>query len=114
MIKTSTGKFLSISLLTLLLTACDFDNDTIEDNVDNCPFIANVDQLDTDGDGIGDVCDSLTDSDNDTIDDNLDNCPYDANTDQADVDDDNTGDVCDLINNAPTWNNFSWGEATWQ
>jgi hypothetical protein len=56
----------------------------------------------------------INDIDNDTIPDDSDNCPNDANTDQADIDNDNLGDVCDFINNAPTWDDFSWGEATWQ
>lgn len=34
----------------------DFDSDTVPDSCDNCPETANVDQTDTDGDGIGDVC----------------------------------------------------------
>ncbi len=36
----------------------DDDNDAIEDVKDNCPLVANHDQLDTDGDGIGDLCDT--------------------------------------------------------
>ena len=41
----------------------DTDNDGILDNVDNCPLIANADQADLDGDGVGDVCDDDTDND---------------------------------------------------
>ena len=36
----------------------DTDNDGVYDSVDNCPDVANPDQTDTDGDKIGDVCDS--------------------------------------------------------
>lgn len=35
----------------------DTDNDTIYDDHDNCPLMANLDQIDTDGDGLGDACD---------------------------------------------------------
>jgi hypothetical protein len=35
----------------------DDDNDTIIDTEDNCPLIANTDQLDTDKNGVGDACD---------------------------------------------------------
>ncbi len=60
--------------------ADDYDEDGIEDDQDNCPFVANRDQTDSDGDGVGDACD---------------NCPTVYNPDQKDMDGDGTGDVCD-------------------
>ena len=47
--------------------ACDTDddNDTVTDNVDNCPLVSNTNQFDNDGDGSGDACDA--DDDNDGI-----------------------------------------------
>ncbi len=71
----------------------DDDNDGILDVDDNCPLVGNANQLDTDGDGVGDACD--TDDDNDGIADVDDNCPTTANADQADADNDGIGDVCD-------------------
>ena len=38
-------------------TFSDRDHDGVPDNIDNCPDTPNPDQLDTDGDGIGDACD---------------------------------------------------------
>ena len=38
----------------------DTDNDTVPDSSDNCPDVANADQADSDGDRIGDACDTFT------------------------------------------------------
>lgn len=36
----------------------DDDGDGVPNDVDNCPTVPNADQLDSDGDGVGDVCDT--------------------------------------------------------
>ena len=43
----------------------DDDNDGVFDSSDNCPFVANGNQADVDGDTIGDACDPLDDGDAD-------------------------------------------------
>ena len=45
--------------------AFDADDDGITDSLDNCPEAANTDQLDTDNDGSGNVCDADDDNDAD-------------------------------------------------
>ncbi|KAI8498187.1 hypothetical protein Bbelb_241310, partial [Branchiostoma belcheri] len=77
--------------LLVNMNQSDSDGDGVGllDGKDNCPFVANVEQEDSDGDGIGDVCD---------------NCPLVANLDQAsqeyqplhffDLDENSIGDAC--------------------
>ncbi|HBG59943.1 MAG TPA: FG-GAP-like repeat-containing protein [Anaerolineaceae bacterium] len=43
----------------------DDDNDGVLDEADNCPFVANPDQLNSDADTYGDACDPLLDQDTD-------------------------------------------------
>ena len=43
----------------------DDDNDGIPDTTDNCKLVANADQADRDGDGVGDACDPLDNRDPD-------------------------------------------------
>ena len=73
----------------------DSDGDGVGDVCDNCPDQANADQADSNENGIGDLCDGGRDSDQDGIPDSQDNCPNEANNSQNDLDGDGKGDACD-------------------
>ncbi|TLM65893.1 MAG: DUF1566 domain-containing protein [Deltaproteobacteria bacterium] len=74
------------------------DCDGVADYLDNCPYVINPDQLDGDGDGLGNACDE--DNDNDGIPDLADNCPHAPNPDQLDSDGDGEGNACDAFNDS--------------
>ena len=71
----------------------DMDGDGILDSLDNCPLSYNPDQLDTDLDGEGNICD--LDDDNDGVPDTEDAFPMDS-TETTDNDGDGLGDNMDL------------------
>lgn len=93
-----TVKAQHVILDTNVIPPVDTDMDGIPDANDNCPLAANPDQKDTDGDGIGDVCDIVepVDTDGDGVIDSNDNCPTIPNPDQKDTDGDGKGDACDV------------------
>jgi hypothetical protein len=75
--------------------ATDADGDGVVNFMDNCPNISNPDQLNSDGDCLGDVCDVVQDSDGDGINDDEDNCPNIFNPNQENYDGDASGNACD-------------------
>jgi len=79
--------------------ACTNDGDSFADPIDNCPLVANENQADGNGNGIGDVCEACaggtTDPDRDGVCDPEDNCPTTNNPNQDDFDGDGFGDACE-------------------
>lgn len=70
----------------------DTDKDGVPDASDNCPTVANANQLNTDADSQGNACDG--DDDNDSVVDSSDAFPLDP-TESRDSDGDGTGDNAD-------------------
>jgi large repetitive protein len=75
--------------------AMDTDQDTIPDSIDNCPIVPNTDQLNTDGDSMGNICD--VDDDNDGV---LDQ--NDINITNPNICGDMDADGCDDCSQNPT------------
>ncbi len=77
----------------------DSDADGVPNLTDNCIGVANADQKDADGNGLGDACE---DYDRDGIVNVSDNCSDVPNRAQEDTDKDDVGDVCDNFDNRVT------------
>ena len=65
--------------LQAIFRRADLDGDGVLNDADNCRFVSNADQLDSDDDDRGDACDS--DEDGDGIPNATDNCPTSSNSD---------------------------------
>lgn len=83
---------LNLDLLPMQKMSVDEDADGVANEIDNCPEIANSDQLDTDGDSTGNACD--VDDDNDGVLDVSDAFALDE-AESVDTDNDGLGNAAD-------------------
>ena len=83
----------------------DLDSDGIGDSYDNCPGLANPDQLDTDGDSLGNLCDLDDDNDNwlDEIEITCGSDPVDIDSFPRDNDNDGQADCIDTDDDNDGW-----------
>ena len=95
----SNDEVIAATVTDTVIKDTDVDDDGVKDDVDNCTETANNDQLDTDKDGEGDICD--TDDDNDNTPDTEDAFPLDPNED-TDTDSDGVGNNADAFPNDAT------------
>ena len=56
-VQVNPGETAAVTFVNVSIAPPDGDGDGVPDESDNCPSDANPDQVDTDGDGIGDACD---------------------------------------------------------
>ncbi len=114
-VKDAAGNSADTVVRSVTVITNDTDSDGISNSQDNCPLIQNPNQINTDGDQYGDLCDTdddndgvidqadafpldaseSLDADSDGIGNNSDNCILTINIDQIDTDLDGIGDVCD-------------------
>ncbi len=88
-----------------LPAAGDYDGDGVSNGLDNCPLIANPDQIFYPGQSTGAACtysDPLSggvyvDNDGDLVDDDFDTCAWVRNVAQTDSNSDGIGDACEQI-----------------
>ncbi|MEK7615015.1 MAG: PKD domain-containing protein [Patescibacteria group bacterium] len=86
------------AITQMLVPVNDADRDGVADQSDNCRDVANTDQLNTDKDGVGDVCDD--DDDNDGVTDSVE-AELGSNSKVGDTDGDGASDANDAFPNDP-------------